>query len=84
MSILIGMLTTISLSVLGAVYLFGGLINWLTAAVEMLGNTTSNIYLDSVNNFSKHGVLSEVATVVYLFLAWPLHLALKAAFKPET
>jgi hypothetical protein len=77
------MLTTISLSVLGAAYLFGGLVNWLIAAVEMLGNTTSNVYLDSVNNFSKRGVFNEVATVAYLFLAWPLHLALKTAFKPE-
>ena len=78
------MLTTISLSVFGAAYLFGGLINWLTAAIEMLGNTTSNVYLDSVNNFSKRGGLNEVATVIYLFLAWPLHLALKTAFKPES
>jgi hypothetical protein len=78
------MLTTISLSVLGAAYLFGGLINWLTASIEMLGNTTSNIYLDSVSGFSRRGVANEVVAVVYLFLAWPLHLALKAAFKPET
>ena len=78
------MLTIFALSTLGAAYLFGGLVNWLTASLEMLGNTSSNVYMDSVNSFSRKGVLNEVVVVVYLFLAWPLHLALKAAFKPET
>jgi len=64
-----------------AAYLGGGFLTWLISAVEMLGDTSNNSYLDSLRNFSKRNVTSEVLTFVYLILAWPLHQALKAASK---
>lgn len=64
-----------------AVYMVGGLLSWLISAVEMLGDTSDNLYLDRLSKFSRLNVATEVLTFLYLVLGWPVHQALKAAFK---
>jgi len=70
-------------SLIGAAYLFVGIVNWLVSALELLGDTSKNQYLSSVNSFSKKNIATEVFSVAYLVLAWPLHLALKSSFASD-
>lgn len=72
---------TLILSFAISAYLIAGLLNWLISAVEMLGDTSNNSYLDSLNRFSKKHVVAEVLTFLYLLTGWPLHLLLKSLFK---
>lgn len=74
------MISIVLFSLLGAAYLFGGVVNWLVSVLEMMGDTSRNSYLASINSFSKRNTFNEVAVVAYLVLCWPLHLALKNFF----
>lgn len=71
---------SIAIGAVSAVYLFAGIMSWLITALEMLGHT-DNSYLVWLNNTSKKNVIFEGVSVGYLVLLWPLHLALKSAFK---
>lgn len=74
-------MTLLIISVVSAVYLSAGFLSWLISAVEMLGDTSNNLYLDRLSKFSRLNVATEVLTFLYLTLGWPVHQALKAAFK---
>jgi hypothetical protein len=73
-------LTSVAIGAVTSVYLFAGITSWLVAALEMMGQT-DNPYLTWLRETSKKNVLLEGLSVAYLTLLWPLHLALKAAFK---
>jgi len=71
---------TIAIGAASAAYLFAGIVSWLAAALEMMGQT-NNRYLTWLRETSKSNVVAEGLSVAYLTLLWPLHLTLKATFK---
>jgi hypothetical protein len=73
-------MTPVVIGAISAVYLFAGITSWLITALEMLGHT-DNPYLVWLRDASKKNLVLEGASVGYLVLLWPVHLALKSVFK---
>ena len=66
---------------MGAAYVFGGLVTWLTTAVESIGELAPGSYADVLKDFSQRGSLYEFIVSLYVFLLWPIHVTIKRMTK---